>query len=226
MQQFWSMLSGLFITGTDTNVGKTVAAAALMHRFRDRGPRYWKPIQTGIESDDDTAEVQRLSGCGNQQILNEGVRLPKPLSPHLAARLANQPIQLRPLFEAFRAQMDGKPWIIEGAGGALVPINDTQLMSDLMELIGLPALVIARTTLGTINHTLLTLDAMRTRFIRIAGVLMVGEPDIENAAAIEKYGKVPVFGQMPRLDDLTPQSLQAWAQTDLDPNGRLLEYLK
>lgn len=220
------MLSGLFITGTDTNVGKTVAAAALLHRFRERELRYWKPIQTGVETDDDTAEVQRLSDCSDQRILRQGVRLPHPVSPHLAARLANQPIQLRPLFETFRSQMDGKPWIIEGAGGMLVPINDTQLMSDLMELIGLPALVVARTTLGTINHTLLTIDALRTRSIRIAGVLMVGEPDAENAAAIEKFGKVPVFGQMPRFAELTPEALRAWAESELDPKGRLLEYLK
>jgi dethiobiotin synthase len=220
------MLSGLFITGTDTNVGKTAACAALLHRFRDRLPRYWKPIQTGIETDDDTAEVQRLSECEDARILREGVRLPKPVSPHLAARWANQPIQLRPLFETLSSNLNGKPWIIEGAGGALVPINDTQLISDLMELIGLPVLVVARTALGTINHTLLTIEALRTRSIRVAGVIMIGERDDENAASIEKFGKVPVFAQMPRFDELTPRALQQWAESELDPKGRLLEYLK
>lgn len=220
------MLSGLFITGTDTNVGKTVASAALHHRFRDRSVHYWKPIQTGTETDDDTAEVQRLTGCDDQRLLKQGVRLKQPVSPHLAARLSNQPIQLRPLFETLTTHLDGKPWIIEGAGGALVPVNETQLMTDFMELIGLPVLITARTALGTINHTLLTIDALRTRSMRIAGVIMIGEPNAENAAAIEKYGKVPVLGQMPRFDPLTPETLRSWADAELDSKGRFLDYLK
>jgi dethiobiotin synthetase len=220
------MHSGLFITGTDTNVGKTVASAALVYRYRKNAVRYWKPIQTGIEQDDDTAEVLRLSQCEEQRLLREGVRLPQPVSPHLAARWSRQPIQLRPLFDTLRAQPDAAPWVIEGAGGALVPVNETQLMTDMMYLFGLPALIVARTTLGTINHTLLTIDALRTRSIRIAGVLMVGEPETENRAAIEKFGKIAVFGQIPRFEPLTPEAMQAWVDTEFDREGRLAEYLK
>src|SRR5579863_3409206 len=91
-------MKGLFVTGTDTGVGKTIAAAALMHRYRDAAPlRYWKPIQTGIEIDDDTAAVRRMGACAEQEILAAGVRLRKPVSPHLAARWAGRRIDLAEL---------------------------------------------------------------------------------------------------------------------------------
>ena len=87
--------------------------------------------------------------------------------------------------------------IVEGAGGMLVPINDTQTMADLMVLLGLPVMVATRTTLGTINHTLLTIEALRARSLKIAGVVMIGEANPDNRAAIEHYGRVPVLGEMP-----------------------------
>src|SRR5579863_2322256 len=151
-------MKGLFVTGTDTGVGKTIAAAALMHRFRGAGPlRYWKPIQTGIEIDDDTATVQRLGACSPEEIFDKGVRLPKPVSPHLAAQLAGQRIDLA----AMRRHIpdDDTRWIVEGAGGLLVPINETQSMVDWIAYLALPVLVVARSALGTINHTLLTLES-------------------------------------------------------------------
>jgi dethiobiotin synthetase len=220
------MHSGLFVTGTDTNVGKTVASAALVYRYRENGVHYWKPIQTGTEQDDDTAEVQRLTQCEERLILRQGVRLPQPVSPHLAARLNGQPIHLRALFDTLHSQAASDPWIIEGAGGAMVPVNETQLLTDMISLFGLPALIVARTSLGTINHTLLTIDALRSRSIRIAGVLMVGDPDVENRAAIEKFGKLPVFGQMPRFDPLTPEAMQTWVDAEFDREGKLAEYLR
>src|SRR5262245_16161028 len=101
--------SGLFITATDTNVGKTVASAALIHRYRDRVPlRYWKPIQTGIELDDDTREVRRLASCSDAEVFAEGIRLPRPLSPHLSARLDGSSISLNALVQSFCAQPAGR----------------------------------------------------------------------------------------------------------------------
>ena len=119
------MLSGLFITGTNTNVGKTVAAAALLQRFRGvERLRYWKPIQTGIEQDDDTAEVQRLAACGARDVLARGIRLPRPVSPHLAARWSGQVIDLYALASIIHSESGQGPWIVEGAGGVLVPVNE------------------------------------------------------------------------------------------------------
>ena len=108
-------MKGLFVTGTDTNVGKTIVSAALMHRFRASCVlRYWKPIQTGIEQDDDTETVRRLGGCVEREVFAEGVRLPMPVSPHLAAERAGVTIDLRGLVPA--QPDDTAAWIVEGAG--------------------------------------------------------------------------------------------------------------
>jgi len=218
-------MRGLFVTGTDTGVGKTVAAAALMHRYRDVEPlRYWKPIQTGIEVDNDTATVRRLGVCAADEILDQGVRLPKPVSPHLAAEWAGMRIDLADLRGL--APDDGRSWMVEGAGGLLVPINERQTMADWIAYLALPVLVVARTGLGTINHTLLTLEALQTRSLPVAGVMMIGEPNANNRAAIEHYGGAAVVAEMPFLAPLDPGLLAAWSVAHLDPRGRLLEFLR
>jgi dethiobiotin synthase len=202
-------------------VGKTVVSAAIMRRLRDHAPKYWKPIQTGCEVDDDTRDVVRLSGCGAEGVLDDGVRLPRPLSPHAAARLEGRVITLEPLLELWTARAGTGIWVVEGAGGVLVPINVKQLMIDLMVELGLPVVVVARAGLGTINHTLLTLDALRRRSLRIAGVVMVGEPNAGNRVAIEEYGGVAVLGELPTLTPLTPDALGSWVDMSFDNAGRL-----
>ena len=209
-------MRGLFVTGTDTGVGKTVAAAVLMHRYRgDRPLRYWKPIQTGIEIDDDTATVRRLGVCSEEELFDQGVRLPKPVSPNLAAQWAGQRIDLAEL-RGLVGDDDDTTWIVEGAGGLLVPINEAQTMADWIAYLALPVLVVARSGLGTINHTLLTLEALRARSLRVVGVMMMGEPNADNRTAIEKYGHVPVVAEMPFLTPLDPGLLAAWSVTHLD----------
>jgi dethiobiotin synthase len=212
------MLRGLFVTGTDTNVGKTVAAAALLHRYPGTG--YWKPVQTGIEQDDDAAEIRRLVGCS----VAEGLRFRGAVSPHLAARWANRVIGLDDL----RGAAPSGPathWIVEGAGGALVPLNDRDLMIDFMRALGMPVLIAARSGLGTINHTLLTLEALRARDLKVAGLILIGEPNPENRAAIEHYGSVAVLGQMPMFQPLGSDTMREWALTELDRGSLLAEFL-
>jgi dethiobiotin synthetase len=221
------VLRGLFVTGTDTGVGKTVVAAALLHRYRaEVRLRYWKPIQTGIEQDDDTAEVGRLGRCEPTDVLSSGVRLPRPVSPHLAARLSACTICLQPLVDSLFAEASSSCWIVEGAGGTLVPVNDSETIADLMVRLGLPVVVVAKTTLGTINHTLLTLEALRRRALCVAGVVMVGDRNAENRSAIERYGDVVVLGEMPYFDPLTAGQLAQWADAELDPERQLLELLR
>lgn len=215
-------MKGFFITGTDTNVGKTIVSAALLvHLRRHFACRYWKPIQTGTTTDDDTATVRNLAGCAPSEILDAGVRLPEPVSPHLAARLAGTSIEMAPLLSVALGATSNSTWLVEGAGGVLVPINDTQLMVDLIVALTLPAVVVGRTALGTINHTLLTLEALRGRQVPVAGLVLVGAPNRENRTALEHYGGVPVLGVMPWLDCVTPQAVAEWAQDDLDPAGHL-----
>jgi malonyl-CoA O-methyltransferase len=218
---------GFFVTGTDTGVGKTIVSAALMLHLRSAGPvRYWKPIQTGIEQDDDTATVAWLAGCSAAELLTSGVRLLRPVSPHLAARLSGVVIDLAPLEDTLNDASGSARIVVEGAGGALVPVNDIQFMIDLMARFDLPAVITARSTLGTINHTLLTIEALQHRSVAIAGVVMVGPPDADNRHAIEQYGGVRVLGEMPLFDTLTPDVLSEWAAVHLDRDHVLTELLR
>jgi dethiobiotin synthase len=218
-----SPFRGLFVTGTDTGVGKTVVAAALMIRCRQVASlRYWKPIQTGIEEDDDTRTVEALTGRQRAAVVEDRVRLPRPLSPHLAARLDGRRIELEPLLAVAATQSSGEHWIVEGAGGVLVPINESALMIDLIAALTLPAVVVARSTLGTINHTLLTLEALRSRQILVAGVVMVGPRNPDNREAIEVYGHTRVVGEIPPLVPLSRTTLAQGAAA-LDPDDHLGE---
>jgi dethiobiotin synthase len=215
------MLRGLFVTGTDTSVGKTAVAAALMLRYRELGTlKYWKPIQTGIEEDDDTATVQSL-GCLKSEVFTPGIRLHRPLAPYLAAELNGTRITIPDLKACVAEEPEATRWVVEGAGGALVPINDLEFMTDLMVQLGMPVLVVARTSLGTINHTLMTLEALRNRGLNVAGVVMVGESSPGNRDAIQRYGQVEVVGEMPLFPKLTPDALAGWATLDFDQKGNL-----
>jgi dethiobiotin synthetase len=219
-------MRGLFITGTDTNVGKTVVAAAILHRYREHIELcYWKPIQTGIEESDDTRDVRYLGTCGESEILDSGIRLSRLLSPHLSARLSGTRIELQHLMEIAASAASGRElrWLVEGAGGALAPINEAEFMADLMKQLGLPILVVARSSLGTINHTLMTLETLRLRDLLVAGVVMVGEKNSANREAIENLGHVDVVGELPVISPLMPESLRAWARAELDPHGLLMK---
>jgi dethiobiotin synthase len=190
-----------------------------MLRYRGEAPlKYWKPVQTGIEHDDDAREVARLAGM--PAIHDRGVRLPHPVSPHLAARLAGARITVQSLLAHVNGEA-GTRWIVEGAGGVLVPINELETMADLICALDLPVLIAARSTLGTINHTLMTIETLRRRMLRVAGVVMVGEPNDENRLAIERHGAAEVIAEMPRFDPLTPEALEGWATTAFDRSGVL-----
>lgn len=200
-----------------------MVSAALALRY----PRasYWKPIQTGTSVDDDTRTVVALTGLDSSRILDQGVRLPDPLSPHLAAQRQGVRLALEPLVALAASQAPERPWIVEGAGGVLVPIHDSALMIDLVKQLGLPALIVSRTTLGTINHTLLTLEALRTRGVPIAGVVMNGVANAENRWSIEAYGCVSVIGEMPSVHPLDAAALEREARA-VDPEGRLASVLQ
>jgi len=189
-------MRGVFVTGTGTGVGKTVVSAALAI---GRGAGYWKPVQTGPESD--TEEVQRLAGC---DVHDRGIRLPDPVAPYLAAQHVGLRFGLPDVLAL--APQDGE-WIVEGAGGVLVPLNEKETMLDLMEHLALPVIVAARSTLGTINHTLLTLGALRSRGLAVERVIMVGDRNADNRAAIEVYGQVKV-DELPWMEPLTPYTLR------------------
>ena len=220
-------MRGLFVTGTDTNVGKTVVCAALMHRYREQfSLRYWKPVQTGIEEADDTAAVRQLGRCSDVEILDQGVRLKHPLSPHAAAELEGETIELARICRIPVGKQQNFHWIVEGAGGVLVPLNDRALMINLMKILELPVVVVARTELGTINHTLLTIEALKQREVPIVGLVMVGNLQLGTRKAIELHGQVPVLGEMPRFHNLNSDVLSTWARESLDPRNHVSSFLQ
>lgn len=206
-----------FVTGTDTGVGKTFISAVLC---KGLNAGYWKPIQSGnydnSPMDDgsecpdviqtDTDWVRANTGLPKEHFYPEAYRLSQPLSPHLAAALDRTDIQLSritlPKFQQDRL-------IVEGAGGLLVPLNEKQLIIDMVEHLKLPVLLVSRSGLGTINHTLLSLAALRQRNIDIIGVVMNGVTNPENARAIEHYGRVPVIAQVPPIAPATTYSISA-----------------
>jgi dethiobiotin synthase len=189
-----------FLTGSDTDVGKTIACAWLMLHTP---ARYWKPVQAGLDETDE-ATIRALTGAGDERFVSTTYSLPEPLSPHEAAKRAGVQIDMA----HFKLPDDEEPLIVEGAGGLLVPLNEKSLVIDLIQQLALPAILVCRTALGTINHSLLSLEALRARDIPVAGVILSG-PDVpHNRAAIEDYGKVRVIGHIPQLDPLTGQALQ------------------
>lgn len=196
------MPSRFFITGTDTGIGKTTVSAMLCAAL---DATYWKPIQTGTRDGTDRATVIRLARLPQNRALPEAYRFAPPVSPHLAARLAGVRIDLRKIKLSQIGPSEN--FIVEGAGGAFVPINRTQLMTDVMAHLALPVLLVARTSLGTINHTLLSIAALRAARLALHGVIMVGEANRENRAAIEHYGEIEVVGEMPMLAKMNRATL-------------------
>jgi len=191
----------IFITGTDTDVGKTIISALLVLGL---GARYWKPIQSGTEEPTDAQKIQKMTGLEEEYFLPETYMLKAPLSPHLAARLERVTIDLN---EIVLPDIEG-PLIVEGAGGVMVPINDRHFMLDLIQKLSLPVLIVARSTLGTINHTLLTVDKLRQAGLEILGVVLNGPQNSGNKEAIEKYGRVNVLAEVEPLPELTQHILR------------------
>ncbi|HWV12692.1 MAG TPA: dethiobiotin synthase [Sphingobium sp.] len=190
------------VTGTDTDIGKTVFAAGLAGAL---GAFYWKPVQAGVDPEGDKETVARLGGLPHTQILPEAYRLKTPASPHLAARIDGVEVSLDKLT---LPQVDG-PLVVEGAGGVLVPVSETLLMADLFAHWQLPVILCARTALGTINHSLLSIEALRSRGVPLAGIAFIGDPHEENERIIPQLAKVPSLGRLPRLDPLDATSLKA-----------------
>ncbi|WP_446745802.1 dethiobiotin synthase [Silvibacterium acidisoli] len=220
-------MKGVFVTGTDTNVGKTTVSAALMQRYRmSHELCYWKPVQTGAPPDNDTETVRGLGGCTDGEMFDNGIRLPVPVSPHLAARLAGTEISIEQVMKYLPANTAGKSWIVEGAGGVLVPLNRKQMMIDLIDALTLPVVIVGRAGLGTINHTLLTVSALRARSITVAGVVLTGEGIDDNADSIAEFGNVKILGRMPHLAAVTEGQIRHWAQRELDRDGVLAKAME
>lgn len=200
-----------FVTGTDTDIGKTLVSAILAIGL-DAG--YFKPVQSGLETETDTEWVRRITGLPDRYFIPEIYRLTRPLSPHAAAEIDGIRIEL----SAFRlpAPSDYPRLIVEGAGGIMVPLNEKELMLDLIKQLALPVLLVARSALGTINHTLLSLAQMERAGIDVLGVVLNGPKNESNRSAIEHYSNVRVIAEIEPLQEIT-------ARTLLDAFGQFLK---
>lgn len=192
----------IVVTGTDTGIGKTVFAAGLAGAL---GAHYWKPIQAGVDPEGDRETVAALSDLPADHILPEAYRLTTPASPHLAARIDGVEIRL----DRLAPPPVAGPLVIEGAGGVLVPVSETLAMADLFAHWGAPVILCARTALGTINHSLLSIEALRARGVPVAGIAFIGDAHEENERIIPALAGVPSLGRLPLLEPLTPARLSA-----------------
>lgn len=193
------MSKTIVVTGTDTDIGKTIFAAGLTGAL---GACYWKPIQAGLAEETDSEVIARLTG---QTVLAESYRLTLPASPHLAAEAEGRVIDPKRLL----IPRVSEPLVIEGAGGLMVPINRDTLFLDVFADWQLPVVLCARTQLGTINHTLLSLRALAEAKCPVLGVAFIGEavPDVEQT--ICDFAKVRHLGRLPIIKNLTPDTLRS-----------------
>jgi dethiobiotin synthetase len=179
-----------------------VFAAALAGAL---GASYWKPVQAGLDGGSDATRVAALSGLARDKILDEAYRLETPCSPDRAATLDGVTIDVDQLVPP---TVPG-PLVIEGAGGVMVPLTETVVFADLFARWRLPVVLVARTTLGTINHSLLSIEALRRRDVPILGVAFIGDPVPHSEEAIMRLGGVKRLGRLPILPTLDAASLRA-----------------
>ncbi|MEX2600716.1 MAG: dethiobiotin synthase [Balneolaceae bacterium] len=194
------------VSGTDTDVGKTVISALLC---KGLNAGYWKPVQAGVEPSTDTKSVQEWSGLPTSYFYPETYKLKAPMSPHAAAEREGIEISL----QKFRLPgYTQNHLIVEGAGGLAVPLNREEYITDLIRHLGLPVLLVARSGLGTINHTLLSLEHLKHLKIPLLGVVLNGPRNPSNEDAIRHFGKIDHLYSVEPLSELTPASLKQYFQ--------------
>jgi len=185
-----------FIAGTDTEIGKTLVSSMMMCNL---DATYWKPIQSGIEEETDSQFVQRISEVDDSRIIPERWVLNTPMSPHASADIDGVSIKLDD-FEI--PEYSTRHLIIEGAGGLMVPINWEQTMLDVIEKLNIPVLLVAKSGLGTINHTLLSVKALQNRNIKVFAVILSGLYHHSNRETLRHFGNLPIYeiGILPKID--------------------------
>ena len=195
------MAKGYIITGTDTEIGKTIFSAMLTSALKGV---YWKPVQAGTEEGTDTQTVKNLTGLPNNHFLPESYILTHPLSPHRAAELDEKEIDITSL----KLPDTPSTLIVEGAGGLMVPLSRKTLFIDVFKKWELPVILCARTGLGTINHTLLSIEAIKKRALPLLGIAFIGSDNPDNIRTITDFSGVRNLGHLPLLKELKKTALE------------------
>ncbi len=199
----------LIVCGTDTDVGKTIVSSLLVQGLK---AIYWKPIQSGLDEGGDTGRVSKLLNLSNNQCLPELYKFKAAVSPHWAAEKENKFVDPKNLL----LPSISKPLVIETAGGIMVPLNRKWLQIDLLKAWMQPVILVARSGLGTLNHTLLSLEILRKHNIPIMGLILNGPLHEDNPSTLQEIGKIPIIAQLPTLNKLTAMSLSnEWLKQDL-----------
>ena len=204
----------LVVCGTDTDVGKTLVSAWLVQGLQ---ARYWKPVQSGLEGGGDSGRVQALLQLPAERLLPEAYRLQQPVSPHWAAE--QEGLTIEP--ERLQLPAGEDALVVETAGGLLVPLRRDWLQIEQLQCWGLPVLLVARSGLGTLNHTLLSLEALQRRQIPVLGLVLNGPLHPDNPRTLEQLGGVPVLAQLPWLEASDAGALAAllaeqWQQQGME----------
>lgn len=208
------MNNSIAIVGIHTGIGKTISAAVLAEVI---GADYWKPVQAGLE-ERDAALIQKLLTNGTQRVHGEAVLLSQPLSPHAAAAIDSVSID----YKSFSWPQTKKTLLVETAGGVLSPINDTATMADFVAHYQLPAILVVQHYLGSINHTLLSIEVLRNRKIKLLGIIISGDTNEASESFIHQYTNVPVIARIPLLPSLTNAAVVSAAATIKDSLTQIL----
>ena len=195
----------IFVTGIGTEVGKTVVSAILVEALC---ADYWKPVQAGDLDETDTDRVRKLLTNTLSYLHPETIRLRTPASPHAAARLEGRVIELN----LFKLPTRERPLVIEGAGGVLVPLNESDSMVDLIEKLECEAVVVSKNYLGSINHTLLTIEALQRRGVEILGLVFNGEENAATESVILSKSGVALLGRVRWEMRFTPEIVRRYAE--------------
>ncbi len=197
------------ICGTDTDIGKTLISSFFVKGLNSF---YWKPIQSGIESQTDSQTVEKLAQLSKEKIIKEAYVFTKPLSPHWAAEIDQKTIN----FEKLRLPKVQSSLIVETAGGLMVPITRNFLQIDQIKQWNLPVILVCKSSLGTLNHTLLSIEALRRRKIEILGLVVNGEKHLDNPRTLFDFSGIPLIAEFPYIKKIDSNNLDIlWKELDI-----------
>lgn len=199
------MNNSIAILGIHTGIGKTICSAVLAEAM---GADYWKPVQAGME-ERDIAIVKELLTNGHERVHEEAIKLSQPMSPHAAAEIDGVEID----FTKFAWPKTDKTLLVETAGGILSPMSSTTTMADFVSHYNLPAILVIQNYLGSINHTLLSIEVLKHRNIKLLGLVINGDANESSEAFIRQYAKVPILARVPRFEHLDNPSVTTYAAT-------------
>ena len=197
------------ICGTDTDIGKTLISAFFV---RGLNSFYWKPIQSGIESETDSQAVERLSEVNKSKILNEAYIFREPVSPHWAAEIDQKIIN----FDLLNLPNVDGSLIVETAGGLMVPITRNNLQIDLIKKWNIPVILVCKSGLGTINHTLLSIEALNKRNINVLGLIINGDKHLDNPKTLTEFSSLPIIAEFPYIQKIDSNNLDIlWEELNI-----------